>query len=357
MSTIKTNIVGKKILITGSAGFIGFHVVLALLKQGYCVVGLDNLNDYYDTSLKKYRLKNIKEYVALERCPERYSFYEKDLSDYDAVSKIFNDEQFDIVINLAAQAGVRYSITNPTSYVSSNLTGFFNILECCRHNKIEHLLYASSSSVYGINSETPFKETHGTDHPISLYAATKKSNEILAHSYSHLYGLACTGLRFFTVYGPYGRPDMAYFKFVKAIINGDPIDVFNQGNLSRDFTYIDDVVTAISKLVIKPPVVEDASTSCYKAPYKIFNVGNNNPVSLMNFIESIEKSLGILAIKNFVEMQDGDVPTTFAAIESLNGYIGYQPETSIDLGIEKFVKWFNVYTDYLINVSDKKENG
>ncbi|WP_443627734.1 NAD-dependent epimerase/dehydratase family protein [Candidatus Njordibacter sp. Uisw_002] len=329
-----------KILVTGSAGFIGFHLVRSLLHAGHHVTGIDNLNDYYDPGLKRARLSNLDQLVDECAIVSSYSFLEVDLSDMNELKRLFLSNSFEIVINLAAQAGVRYSIDNPKSYIDSNLVGFVNLLECCRHANIEHLLFASSSSVYGMNKKQPFSASDSTDFPISLYAATKKSNELLAHSYSHLFGLACTGLRFFTVYGPYGRPDMAYYSFTKAIDSGIPIDVYNNGDMKRDFTYIDDIVAGIVSLIGLPPVRESNEITNADAAFQILNIGNNNPVSLGRFIGAIESALGKKAIKNFLPMQPGDVPVTYADIEPLQDLVGFSPTTEIEVGIKNFVDWY-----------------
>lgn len=338
----------KTILVTGAAGFIGFHLAKSLLADGHVVIGLDNLNDYYDVSLKLDRLKELGIYdfdvssnqsISVSDLYEgRFSFAKLDLQDRAAIPQLFEKYQFDGVINLAAQAGVRYSIENPASYIDSNIVGFLNILECCRHNKIGHLVYASSSSVYGENEKVPFSEDDTVDHPISLYAATKKSNELMAYTYSHLYGLQTTGLRFFTVYGPWGRPDMAPMLFANAITAGKPIKVFNEGQMSRDFTYIDDIVNGI-KIAFDHPLLPNEGPS-----YQIFNIGNGAPVSLFEFIETIEESLGQVAEKIMLPMQDGDVPKTWANTEKLNN-LGYQSTTTIREGIAQFISWFqNYYT-------------
>lgn len=332
-----------KILVTGSAGFIGFFLTKQLMVEGHEVVGVDSFNNYYDVKLKMYRNE------TLMRIPASYTSYRADISDKVRMESLFDHHKFDAVINLAAQAGVRFSIENPGSYIKSNLDGFANILEMCRNYDVKHLIYASSSSVYGINAKVPFSESDNVDHPVSLYAATKKSNELLAHSYSDLYDLPCTGLRFFTVYGPAGRPDMAYYKFTKAIFEGQPIDVYNNGEMKRDFTYVDDIVNAIVKLVDHVPVKNpdwdrmamDPATS--RAPYRIYNIGNNNPVNLMTFIETIEKHVGKKAEKNFLPMQPGDVPMTYADITSLNEAVGYTPTTDIETGLAKFVEWYRGY--------------
>ena len=326
------------ILVTGGAGFIGFHLIAKLLKLGHSVVSIDNLNDYYDPALKQMRLDQLSQ-LAVE-VSANYRFIKLDFADRDSVKVLFSAEQFEAVVHLGAQAGVRYSIENPEAYIDSNLTGFANILEGCRHSKIAHLIYASSSSVYGMNKKQPFSTTDKTDYPISLYAATKKSNELMAHAYSHLYELPMTGLRFFTVYGTYGRPDMAYYKFTKAILEGKPIDVYNHGDMLRDFTYIDDIVSAIVNLMDKPPVRGASEHSNAKAAHKVYNIGNNHPVSLRRFITAIESALGQKAIENSLPNQAGDVPVTFADIDDLQSYIGFNPSTSIEQGIEKFVNWY-----------------
>ena len=331
-----------KILITGAAGFIGFHLSKKLLDDSYQIIGIDNLNDYYDPSLKYSRLEILSKY-------NNFNFHKVDLKAKAAVDNIFENYQLTHVINLAAQAGVRYSIENPYAYVDSNLIGFMNILEACRNYPIEHLLYASSSSVYGGNKVAPFSTNHNVDHPVSLYAATKKSNELMAHTYSHLYGIPTTGLRFFTVYGPYGRPDMAYFSFAKDILAGKPIKVFNHGKMERDFTYIDDIVEGIVKLIDKFPAAnkewdeskDDLSTSF--APYKIYNIGNNNPVQLMRFINALESALGKEVEKIYMDMQPGDVLRTYADVSDLESDINFKPSTSIEDGLLKFVKWYEEY--------------
>jgi UDP-glucuronate 4-epimerase len=331
----------KKILVTGSAGFIGFHLAKGLLESGFDVVGIDNLNDYYDPQLKLDRLENLNAFVSEKNLQDSYQFTKLDISDEYALKDLFNQHDFDIVVNLAAQAGVRYSLENPNAYIVSNLVGYANILECCRHASIEHFIFASSSSVYGMNTKQPFSTSDNTDFPISLYAATKKSNELLAHSYSHLFQLPCTGLRFFTVYGPYGRPDMAYYSFTKAIHEGRSIDVFNHGDMKRDFTYIDDIVDGILKVVQKVPgPIERASTNAV-APFRVFNIGNNNPVPLSRFIAAIEAAMSKPAVKNMLPMQSGDVPVTYADIDDLVDEYGFHPSTSsIEQGISKFVEWY-----------------
>lgn len=325
-----------KVLVTGAAGFIGFHLALALLERGDEVVGVDNLNDYYDPRFKQDRLDAIEMHARAGA----FIFLKKDIADRDAMATLFADNSFDVVVNLAAQAGVRYSLENPNAYVDSNLVGFVNILEGCRHSKVGHLVYASSSSVYGMNVKQPFSVHDRVDHPVSLYAATKKSNELMAHSYSHLFSIPTTGLRFFTVYGPYGRPDMAYYKFTKAIMNGASIDVYNNGDMERDFTYIDDIIAGVVRVVDQVPSSEVNAVSGTKAPYKLYNIGNNSPVNLGAFIEAIEKFCGRKAIKNYLPMQPGDVPVTFADIDELTDEIGFQPNTSIDEGMRKFVEWY-----------------
>jgi UDP-glucuronate 4-epimerase len=335
----------RKVLVTGSAGFIGFHLTQALLKQDFKVVGIDNLNDYYDPKLKKDRLDYIDSFVTNRGIDDCYQFIKLDISDDEALSGLFQTHDFDTVINLAAQAGVRYSLENPKAYVDSNLVGFTNILECCRHANIEHLLFASSSSVYGMNAKQPFSANDNTDHPISLYAATKKSNEILAHSYSHLFNIPCTALRFFTVYGPYGRPDMAYYSFTKAISEGKPINVFNSGVMKRDFTYIDDAVEGVMRLLDSKPISQANEITNAKAPYRVLNVGNNNPVTLRRFIGAIENSLGRKAIEKLLPMQSGDVIITYADIDPLSELCDFQPNTSIEDGIERFVDWYRTQAD------------
>jgi len=332
----------RKILVTGVAGFIGFALSKRLLEQGYEVVGLDNLNDYYDVDLKLSRLKQI-------TMQENFKPVRLDIADRDGMARLFKEEKFDAVVNLAAQAGVRYSLINPHAYVDTNLVGFVNILEGCRHNNIKHLVFASSSSVYGANTKMPFSVHHNVDHPVSLYAATKKANELMAHTYASLYKLPSTGLRFFTVYGPWGRPDMALFLFTKAILGGKPIDVFNYGKMQRDFTYIDDIVEGVVRVIDRIPGpnpewsgdMPDPSTSY--APYKLYNIGNNNPVELMHFIEVLEDCLGKKAEKNLLPIQAGDVPATYADVDDLIKDVGFKPSTSIEEGIKKFVEWYKEY--------------
>jgi UDP-glucuronate 4-epimerase len=346
-----------KILITGTAGFIGFHLANLLINRGDEVIGLDNINDYYDVNLKYARLteaginKPSISYgkLTLSKKFKNYRFIQLNLEDREALHKLFKEEKFDKVCNLAAQAGVRYSITNPYAYIDSNIVGFTNILEGCRHNNVEHLVYASSSSVYGLNENMPFSTHDNVDHPISLYAATKKANELMAHTYSYLYSLPTTGLRFFTVYGPWGRPDMALFIFTKAILENKEINVFNNGEMYRDFTYIDDIVEGIKHVIDNPPLpdtswsgsVPDPSSS--KAPYKLYNIGNNNPVKLMDFIEAIEKTTGKQALKVMKPMQPGDVAKTWANVDDLIESFNFKPSTDIKIGIKKFLEWYRGY--------------
>jgi UDP-glucuronate 4-epimerase len=325
-----------KILVTGAAGFIGFHLTRALLERGDEVIGVDNLNNYYNPALKQLRLDQITEHPK----SSNFEFMRADIADREFVGELFADNRFDMVVNLAAQAGVRYSLENPQAYVDSNVVGFLNILEGCRHTKVKHLVYASSSSVYGMNVKQPFCTEDRVDYPISLYAATKKSNELMAHTYSHLYGIPTTGLRFFTVYGPYGRPDMAYYKFTKAISEGAPIDVFNHGDMERDFTFIDDIIEGILGILPVIPTPQCLEVTNSRAPYKIYNIGNNQPVKLNQFIEIIEQCLSRKATKNFLPMQPGDVPSTFADIDDLSMACGFKPKTSIEIGLKKFVEWY-----------------
>ncbi|MED4079850.1 NAD-dependent epimerase [Halalkalibacterium halodurans] len=331
-----------KILVTGAAGFIGMYVAKRLLEEGHFVVGIDNLNDYYDPQLKNDRLLQLRELGNFE-------FHKMDLTERDRLRQLFLDKEITHVINLAAQAGVRYSLKNPHAYIDSNLVGFTNLLESCRELNVKHLIYASSSSVYGANRKMPFATSDEVNHPVSLYAATKKANELLAHSYSHLYQIPTTGLRFFTVYGPWGRPDMAYFSFTKNIVEGQTIKVFNHGEMMRDFTYIDDIVDGVVALLEQPPQAnpnwdfEHPMASSSYAPYKIYNIGNNQPVKLMDFIETLEKHLGIEAKKEFLPMQPGDVQATYADIDDLQQATGFTPSTSIDEGLKKFVDWFKTY--------------
>ena len=331
-----------KVLVTGVAGFIGFNLTARLLREGVNVCGIDNLNDYYDVNLKKTRLSIIGK-------DPKFEFLLVDLSDREKIKQLFETHQFDYVINLAAQAGVRYSIENPASYIDSNLVGFGNILEGCRHSGVKHLVYASSSSVYGLNTDMPFSVRHNVDHPISLYAASKKANELMAHTYSYLYNLPTTGLRFFTVYGPWGRPDMALFLFTKAILSNEPIKVFNNGDMQRDFTYIDDIVEGVVRVMNTIPKADpdwtsdtpSPSSSC--APYKLYNIGNNQPVALMAFIEAIEKAIGKKAVKEYLPLQAGDVPATYADVNDLIKDTGFKPSTPIVEGINNFVKWYKEY--------------
>lgn len=332
----------KKILVTGAAGFIGFHLVQRLAQLGHHVTGFDNLNDYYDVSLKKDRLAILEELA-------NFSFVPGGLEDQELVKSLFESKQFDYVVNLAAQAGVRYSLQNPHAYVESNICGFLNILEGCRQTRVKHLVFASSSSVYGANAAIPFSEHHSVDHPVSLYAATKKSNELMAHTYAHLFGIPTTGLRFFTVYGPWGRPDMAYFSFTKAILEGRTIDVFNHGRMQRDFTYIDDIVEGIERVIGHIPAANsswnpqrpDPATS--SAPYRVYNIGNNQPVELGRFIEVLEECLGKKAEKNLLPMQPGEVHITYADVTDLADAVGFTPDTSIEIGIARFVDWYRNY--------------
>jgi UDP-glucuronate 4-epimerase len=333
-----------KILVTGAAGFIGFHLIKALLEapsleNEETIVGIDNINDYYDPNLKNSRLQILNEMSSIGN----FRFIKLDLADRDAISNLFAENNFDIVINLGAQAGVRYSIENPHAYVDSNVVGFVNILEGCRHHNIKHLVYASSSSVYGMNVKQPFSTDDIVDYPISLYAATKKSNELMAHTYSHLYNIPTTGLRFFTVYGPYGRPDMAYFSFTKKILDGENIDVFNNGEMQRDFTYIDDIVEGITRIIYKVPIPQSSDVSKAKAPYKVYNIGNNQPVTLRRFITAIEDACGKKAQETLLPMQAGDVPITYANVDELVNDIDFKPATTIEEGISKFVKWYRKY--------------
>ena len=346
-----------KILITGTAGFIGYHLAKRLLNRGDVVVGLDSINDYYDIRVKHGRLNqtgidhNAVEYNQLIQSTvyPNYRFVQLQLEDAQNINKLFAAEQFDTVINLAAQAGVRYSLENPQAYVDSNIVGFVNILEACRHNKVKHLSYASSSSVYGLNETMPFSIHHNVDHPISLYAASKKSNELMAHTYSHLFGLPTTGLRFFTVYGPWGRPDMALFLFTKAILEGKPINIFNNGEMSRDFTYIDDIVEGVTRVNDHPPAgnlnwsAKNPDPGTAKAPYTVYNIGNNSPVKLMDFVTTIEEALGMEAEKNFMPMQPGDVASTYADVLDLINNLDYKPETSLKYGVGEFVKWYRTF--------------
>ncbi|NTU92113.1 MAG: NAD-dependent epimerase [Chlorobiaceae bacterium] len=346
-----------KILVTGTAGFIGFHLAERLAARGDEVVGLDNINDYYDQRVKYGRLaysgidQDAIEYNRLVQSSKysNYRFIRLNLEDSDNINALFRAEKFDAVCNLAAQAGVRYSLTNPGAYMSSNIVGFLNLLEACRHNGVNNLCYASSSSVYGLNEQQPFSVHHNVDHPVSLYAASKKSNELMAHTYSHLYGLSTTGLRFFTVYGPWGRPDMALFLFTKAALEGRPIDVFNYGNMQRDFTYIDDIVEGVVRVIDNPAqrnpewtaAAPDPGTS--SAPYRVYNIGNNQPVRLMDFITAIENTLGMTVEKNLLPIQPGDVPSTYADVSDLVRDLDYKPATPIQEGIDRFIAWYREF--------------
>ncbi len=331
------------VLVTGSAGFIGYHLIKILLANNYSVIGIDNLNDYYDVNLKHSRLANINDHVRESNIEKKYEFIETDISDRSALFKSLEDKNVDIIVNLAAEAGVRYSIENPNNFIKSNIEGFLNILEYSKLVNVKHLLYASSSSIYGMNNNETFSENDVTDFPVSTYAATKKSNELMAHTYSHIYDIPTTGLRFFTIYGPNGRPDMAYFKFTKAILEGKPIDVYNQGNQSRDYTYIDDLIEAIMCLIEKYPKKLDHSITGSKASFDIYNIGNSVPVSLNYFIECIEKSCGKKAIKNLLPHQSGDVTTTLADMDKLNSAIDFSAKVNIEEGIDKFVRWYRAF--------------
>ena len=332
----------RSVLVTGAAGFIGYHLCRRLLADGCRVTGVDNLNDYYDVRLKQDRLSRL-------QARDNFSFVRGDIADLAAMEAVFGQTTFDVVVNLAAQAGVRYSLTNPHAYVQANIVGFVNLLECCRHRGVKHLVFASSSSVYGANTRMPFSVHHNVDHPVSLYAASKKSNELMAHTYSHLYGLHCTGLRFFTVYGPWGRPDMALFLFTRAILADKPIQVFNHGRMRRDFTYIDDIVEGVVRVMGHLPRpnpdwrgdAPDPGTSY--APYRVYNIGNNQPVELTDFIAAIEASLGKTARKEFLDLQPGDVPATYADIDDLVRDVGFKPATPIEVGIQHFIDWYRDY--------------
>src|SRR3989344_2142920 len=331
-----------KILVTGAAGFIGFHLCRRLMERGDVIIGIDNLNDYYDVNLKLNRVKQIEG-------KRNFTFIKLDITDREGVHKLFAKEKVDIVVNMAAQAGVRYSLINPYTYIDSNINGFINILEGCRHHEVKHLVYASSSSVYGANTKMPFSVHHNVDHPISLYAATKKANELMAHTYSSLFKLPCTGLRFFTVYGPWGRPDMALFIFTKAIVEGKPIEVFNHGKMKRDFTFIDDIIEGVVRVIDKIPESNpkwdgdkpDSATSY--APYRVYNIGNNNPVQLMRYIEVLEQCLGKKAVMDMLPMQPGDVPATYADTADLERDVGFRPATPVETGIARFVEWYKSY--------------
>ncbi len=326
----------RKVLVTGVAGFIGFYLAKRLLQQGDQVIGIDNLNSYYDVSLKKARLAQL--------TSDNFTFQKLDLADKEGILAVFKNFSPNIVVNLAAQAGVRYSLQNPYAYADSNLTGFLNILEGCRHSEVEHLVFASSSSVYGTNSKVPFAVEDRVDNPISLYAATKKANELMAHSYSHLYKIPTTGLRFFTVYGEWGRPDMAYFSFTKAILEQQPIKIFNHGKMKRDFTYIDDITEGVIRVIDHIPQAEASEADSFsKAAYKIYNIGNNKPVELMHFVSVLEDCLGIKAVKEMLPMQPGDVYQTYANVDDLIKDVGFKPDTPIEIGLERFVKWYREY--------------
>ena len=335
------------ILVTGAAGFIGFHITKRLLREGFEVVGMDNLSPYYDLRLKKARLQELEDFSKKQSV--KFFFFKDDLENKNFLTELFRKYKFNKVVNLAAQAGVRYSIENPSSYINSNIVGFANLLEVCRRNDIENLIYASSSSVYGGNKRLPFSEEHNVDHPVSLYAASKKANELMAHSYSHLYGIPTTGLRFFTVYGPWGRPDMALFLFTKSILKGEPIQIFNKGEMIRDFTFIDDITESLFRVINKEANSDSnfdylqPSPSSSWAPYKIFNIGNSNPINLMDFISTIEEIIGRKAKKEFLDMQPGDVASTSADTDLLENWIGFKPRTSVKEGIKKFIDW---YTDF-----------
>ncbi|WP_213673020.1 NAD-dependent epimerase, partial [Serratia marcescens] len=341
-----------KFLVTGAAGFIGYHVAERLLTAGHQVVGIDNLNDYYDVGLKTARLDRLADKPG-------FRFIKLDLADREGMAALFAEHQFQRVIHLGAQAGVRYSLVNPLAYADANLIGHLNVLEGCRHNKVEHLLYASSSSVYGLNRKLPFATEDSVDHPVSLYAATKKANELMSHSYSHLYGLPTTGLRFFTVYGPWGRPDMALFKFTKAILAGESIDVYNHGEMHRDFTYIDDITEAIVRLQAVIPqadpswTVEQGSPATSSAPYHVYNIGNNSPVKLMEYITALEQALGVTARKNMLPMQPGDVMDTSADTAELYRDIGFKPETSVEEGVKRFVDWYKAFYQVQAEIEER----
>jgi UDP-glucuronate 4-epimerase len=332
----------RPILVTGAAGFIGFHLALRLLREGKAVIGLDNVNDYYDVQLKWDRLKELQDFPA-------FNFRRLDLNDREGMEKLFGEHAFDIVVHLAAQAGVRYSLTHPHAYVDSNISGFLSILEGCRHHQVKHLVFASSSSVYGANTAMPFSVHQNVDHPVSLYAASKKANELMAHTYCHLYGLSCTGLRFFTVYGPWGRPDMALFLFTRAMLAGETIKVFNHGEMQRDFTYIDDIIEGVVRVMAVPPRANpdwsgnapDPGTSY--VPYRIYNIGNNQPVKLLDFIAALEECLGIKARMELLPMQPGDVPATYADINDLTNDFGFRPQTGVREGIARFITWYRGY--------------
>jgi UDP-glucuronate 4-epimerase len=335
----------KTVLVTGAAGFIGFHLSRRLLTEGYDVVGIDNMNPYYDINLKRARLERLKEH-------DNFRFHQIDIANKPELENVFGNTPFDIVVNLAAQAGVRYSLSHPEAYVTANLVGFGNLLEACRHNETNHLVFASSSSVYGANTNMPFSVHHNVDHPVSLYAATKKANELMAHAYSHLYDIHCTGLRFFTVYGPWGRPDMALYLFARAILEGEPIKVFNHGNMQRDFTYIDDIIEGVVRVMGRLPEPNSEWTGDHPDPgtsytrYRIYNIGNNQPVNLLDFIAILEKALGRAAKKEFLDLQPGDVLSTYADVDDLVNDVGFRPKTPLTEGINRFVKWFKDFYGY-----------
>lgn len=348
-----SNFDGKKILVTGTAGFIGYHLVKALMDTSAAVVGLDNINDYYDLDLKHARLEQtgievkgiVYNRLSVSKTATGYRYIKLDLEDKENLLRLFSQEKFDFVINLAAQAGVRYSFTHPDAYIGSNVQGFLNILEACRHHPVEHLVFASTSSVYGLNENMPFSVHQNVDHPASLYAASKKSNELMAHSYSHLFGLPVTGLRFFTVYGPWGRPDMALFIFTKSILSGKPINVHNAGKMERDFTYIDDIVGGIVRVIGTPaspagPEENPEDPACSTAPYRLYNIGNSKPVRLMDFIQAIEEELGMKAEMNMIPLQPGEVEKTWADVSALEKQFGYKPDTSIRDGVKSFIDWY-----------------
>ena len=346
----------ERVLVTGAAGFIGYHLSLRLLKEGLDVTGVDNMNPYYDVGLKEARLAQLLSYG-------NFAFVKTDIAEKEDLERVFKNKRFDVVVNLAAQAGVRYSLKNPQAYIDSNIIGFTNILECCRHNGVKHLVFASSSSVYGANTKMPFSVHDNVDHPVSLYAATKKANELMAHSYSHLFGLPCTGLRFFTVYGPWGRPDMALFLFTDAILEGRPIKVFNHGKMTRDFTYIDDIIEGVVRIMKKVPEPDpgwsgkkpDPGTSYAK--YRIYNIGNNSPVELTEFIEAIEETLGKKAKKEFLDLQPGDVVSTYADVDDLMRDVGFKPQTPLETGIKRFVAWYLEYYGKKMMSSGSLKNG
>ncbi len=366
-----------KILITGAAGFIGFHLAQRLIREGMQVVGVDNLNDYYSVELKYARLEQLgiewegsclHDLHQKSRKYDNFSFIKCDLSNQESVESLFSKRRFDVVINLAAQAGVRYSLNNPRAYTSSNIEGFLNILEGCRHYEVKHLIFASSSSVYGMNDEMPFEVSHRTDSPVSLYAATKKANELMAYTYAHLYGIPSTGLRFFTVYGPFGRPDMAYFKFADLIKDGQAIDVYNNGNMARDFTYIDDITESICRLISRSPQLDSRGLRIARpvsgkeaekeaVPYQLFNIGNGSPVRLMDFIEILEEQLGMEARKNMLPMQPGDVSKTWADVTDLYEHIGYRPQVDLREGLQNFVDWYKEYYGLPIHAKQEMETG